>query len=93
MPGYNLGMLNWSFPADSAWSAVLAADARVPLSEDPGPYQGDLIWELSLAGKEPAALTVHSTLGLRAVSAAFFLYSTVWASTASIHPTSPALPG
>ncbi len=72
MPGYNLGMLNWSFPADSAWSAVLAADARVPLSEDPGPYQGDLIWELSLAGKEPAALTVHSTLGLRAVSAAFF---------------------
>ena len=55
-------MQTWNISAGDPLSLTLAADARLANTE----YTDDQIWELSLAGGEPAALTLQTTFGLRA---------------------------
>ncbi len=66
---YNRRMRNWNFSADDARRLVIAADARQAKVD----YADDQIWELSLAGGEPAALALETTYGLRAPSMRIFI--------------------
>ncbi len=55
-------MRDWHLTQADPLALRLAADVRLA----PTDYPNDHIWELSLAGGEPAALTVRTTYGLRA---------------------------
>lgn len=55
-------MHNWNLAAGDPLSLTLAADTRLADTD----YTDDQIWELSLAGGEPAALALQTTYGLRA---------------------------
>jgi hypothetical protein len=55
-------MRNWNLKAGDPLSLTLAADARL---NQPN-YCNDQIWELSLTGGEPGALSLQTTYGLRA---------------------------
>ena len=61
-------MREWNLKAGSPLSLTLAADARL----GPTDYVNDQVWELSISGGEPAALTVQTTYGLRARSLKLF---------------------
>lgn len=61
-------MRTWSLPPEAPLSLCLAADARLT----PPSYVDDQIWELSLAGGDPAAVAVHTSYGLRARSMRIF---------------------
>ncbi len=55
-------MRDWYLTQDDPLALRLAADARLV----PTDYADDHIWELSLAGGEPAAVALRTTYGLRA---------------------------
>jgi hypothetical protein len=66
-------MREWNLRAGDPLSLFLAADARFC-----GPdYADDQVWELSLGGEDPPALSVESTLGLRAVCLRIFPVFTI----------------
>ena len=55
-------MRDWHLTQSDPYTLRLAADVRL----GPTDYADDHIWQLELAGADPAALTVHTTYGLRA---------------------------
>ncbi|MEP7358174.1 MAG: hypothetical protein ABI847_13095, partial [Anaerolineales bacterium] len=55
-------MRDWNLTQADPYTLRLAADVRL----GPTDYADDHIWQLELAGAEPAALTVRTTYGLRA---------------------------
>ncbi|MEW6651333.1 MAG: trehalase family glycosidase, partial [Chloroflexota bacterium] len=55
-------MRAWNLGINDPLMLTLCADARL----SPVDYPNDQIWELSLSGGEPAALTVFTTFGMRA---------------------------
>ena len=55
-------MRDWKLTPQDPLALRLAADARL----QPTDYADDHIWELTLAGGEPSALTLRTTYGLRA---------------------------
>ena len=57
-------MREWKLQTGNPLSLTLASDARL----GPTDYLNDHIWELSLKGGEPEALSVQTTYGLRAKS-------------------------
>jgi hypothetical protein len=61
-------MREWNFKPGDKLTITLAADARITPTE----YCDDQIWELVLSAGSVAALTVQSTLGLRARSLRIF---------------------
>ncbi|MCF6278066.1 MAG: hypothetical protein L3J16_04865 [Anaerolineales bacterium] len=61
-------MREWTLGSADPLSLTLAADARLSTPE----YSNDHIWELELAGGEPAALALRTTYGLRARSMRLF---------------------
>ncbi len=61
-------MRTWSIPAGGPLSLRLAADARLTTPS----YIDDQIWEVVLAGGDPAAVAVQTTYGLRARSMRIF---------------------
>ena len=61
-------MRDWNLKAGSPLALTLAADARLGPTE----YTNDQIWELSICGGEPPALTIQTTYGLRARSLKVF---------------------
>lgn len=65
---YNSAMREWSLETGSPVVLRIAADARLSHPD----YVDDQIWELSLAGGEPPALSLNSTYGLRARSMRIF---------------------
>lgn len=62
-------MRSWSFSAKDVRRLVIAADARLSKVD----YADDQIWQLSLAGGDPAALALETTYGLRAPSMRLFI--------------------
>ncbi len=65
---YNHGMRSWNLGLGDPITLTLAADARLNTTE----YANDQIWQLNLQVGEPPAVTVQSTLGLRARWLRFF---------------------
>lgn len=61
-------MREWTLGFGDPLSLTLAADARLSSPD----YSNDHIWELELAGGEPAALALRTTYGLRARSMRLF---------------------
>src|SRR3990172_9027639 len=61
-------MRDWHLTHDGPLALRLAADARL----GPTDYADDQIWELNLAGGEPAALTLRTSYGLRCRDARIF---------------------
>lgn len=61
-------MRDWSLAPGDPLCLTLAADARLSIPD----YLNDHIWELSLGGGEPPALSLHTTFGLRAKAARLF---------------------
>lgn len=55
-------MRDWNIKAENLRKITIAADARFTTPN----YAGDQIWELSLSGGEPPALSLQTTYGLRA---------------------------
>jgi hypothetical protein len=61
-------MRDWNLKAGSPLALALAADSRLGRTD----YADDQIWELTISGGEPPALTVQTTYGLRARSLKVF---------------------
>jgi Mannosylglycerate hydrolase MGH1-like glycoside hydrolase domain len=61
-------MHNWNYTPDHPITLTLACDARL----GPTTYFDDQIWEINLGNSEPPALTLQTTLGLRARSCRIF---------------------
>ncbi len=61
-------MREWNLKAGDPLSLILASDARL----GPTDYLDDQIWELSLSGGDPPAISLNTTYGLRAKSARIF---------------------
>lgn len=61
-------MRTWSLKIGDPLSLTLAADARLNDVD----YNDDQIWELTLRGGEPSALSIDTTYGLRAVAMRIF---------------------
>lgn len=61
-------MRDWSLAAGDPLYLTLAADSRLSTPD----YLNDHIWELSLGGGEPPALSLRTTFGLRAKSMRLF---------------------
>ncbi len=61
-------MREWSLSVDDALSLRIAADARFTIPD----YGDDQIWELNLGSGEPAAVSIDTTYGLRALSMRLF---------------------
>ena len=55
-------MRDWNLQAGDPLSLTLAADARLCKPD----YVNDQVWELEFGSGEPAALSIHTTYGLRA---------------------------
>ncbi len=62
-------MRDWSLALGDPLCLTLAADARLSIPD----YLNDHIWELSLGGGEPPALSLQTTYGLRAKAMRVFL--------------------
>ena len=62
-------MRDWSLAPGDPLCLTLAADSRLSVPD----YLNDHIWELSLGGGEPPALSLQTTFGLRARSMRLFL--------------------
>ena len=62
-------MRDWSLAPGDPLCLTLAADSRLSIPD----YLNDHIWELSIGGGEPAALSLQTTYGLRAKSMRIFL--------------------
>lgn len=62
-------MRDWSLVPGDPLSLVLAADARLSIPD----YLNDHIWELTLGGGEPPALSLRTSFGLRAKAMRLFL--------------------
>ena len=65
---YNKAMRDWYLGAGDPLCLILAADARLCTPD----YANDHIWELELGSGEPAAISLHTTYGLRARSMRLF---------------------
>jgi hypothetical protein len=61
-------MRDWSLAPGDPLCLTLAADARLSIPD----YLNDHIWELTLGGGEPPALSLRTTFGLRAKSMRLF---------------------
>lgn len=61
-------MRDWSLAPGDPLCLILAADSRLSVPD----YLNDHIWELSLGGGEPPALSLQTTFGLRAKSMRLF---------------------
>ena len=62
-------MRDWSLAPGDPLSLTLAADSRLSIPD----YLNDHIWELTLGGGEPPALSLGTTFGLRAKAMRLFL--------------------
>src|SRR5215210_4674114 len=62
-------MRDWSLAPGDPLCLNLAADARLSIPD----YLNDHIWELTLGGGEPPALSLNTTYGLRAITMRIFL--------------------
>ncbi len=62
-------MRDWSLASGDPLCLTLAADSRLSIPD----YLNDHIWELTIGGGEPAALSLHTTFGLRAKTMRIFL--------------------
>jgi len=61
-------MRDWSLASGDPLYLTLAADSRLSIPD----YINDHIWELTLGGGEPSALSLHTTFGLRAKAMRIF---------------------
>jgi len=61
-------MRDWSLAAGDPLYLTLAADSRLSIPD----YLNDHIWELTLGGGEPSALSLRTTFGLRAKAMRIF---------------------
>ncbi len=74
-------MREWSISREGPLSLCIAADARLTTPD----YLDDQIWELSLAGGDPPALSIQTTYGLRARNMRIFP-GFGWGESAVVHP-------